>query len=245
MRARGVARAWIAAAAMLACAIARAARARAVGQHAPVARIHWPRTPRRIRCRTTTRRRSRTCSTPSRRFATPAPTTIAAGDSVLGNVAVLWGPLTIAGTVHGSVIVVNGPVTIEPGGHVDKDVIVTGGTVTGADSTTVGGRGAGAQRCAALPAGGRAHHRRVARGRGDSGRELVQALARRHVRQRHGFTLVGGPYNRVEGCRSSAGRRFARTSASACFASPRSASIARPTISRGRARTSAGTRAAS
>ena len=29
-------------------------------------------------------------------------TTVAAGDSVSGNVAVLWGPLTIAGTVHGS-----------------------------------------------------------------------------------------------------------------------------------------------
>jgi len=41
-------------------------------------------------------------------------TTIAEGDSVSGNVAVLWGPLTIAGTVHGSVIVVNGSVTIAP-----------------------------------------------------------------------------------------------------------------------------------
>ena len=105
------------------------------------------------------------------------PTTIAAGDSVIGNVAVLWGPLTIAGTVHGSVIVVNGSVTIEPGGHVDKDLIVTGGTATGADSTTVGRRGAAAPRCAALPAIGRAHYRGVAGGRGDSGRELVQALA--------------------------------------------------------------------
>ncbi|HSU92159.1 MAG TPA: BamA/TamA family outer membrane protein [Gemmatimonadaceae bacterium] len=127
------------------------------------------------------------------------PTSIAAGDSVPGNVAVLWGPLTIAGKVHGSVIVVNGPVTIEPGGHVDKDLIVTGGTATGADSSTVGGavqvhadalrfRQSGELIIAESP----------------EGAEIPDASwfkhwLRRHVRQRHGFTLVGGPYNRVEG----------------------------------------------
>jgi len=127
------------------------------------------------------------------------PTSITAGDSVAGNVAVLWGPLTIAGKVHGSVIVINGPVTIEPGGHVDKDLIVTGGTVAGADSTTVGGvvqvhsdplrfRQSGELIIAESP----------------EGAEIPDAnwfrhWLRRHVRQRHGFTLVGGPYNRVEG----------------------------------------------
>jgi hypothetical protein len=126
-------------------------------------------------------------------------TTIAAGDSVVGNVAVLWGPLTIAGTVHGSVIVVNGSVQIQPAAHVDEDVIVTGGTVTGADSTTVGGqvtvhsqslrfRQAGALIIAESPAG----------------TEIADASwfkhwLRRHVRQRHGFIVEGGPYNRVEG----------------------------------------------
>jgi hypothetical protein len=127
------------------------------------------------------------------------PTTVAAGDSVPGNVAVLWGPLTIAATVHGSVIVINGPVTIAPGGHVDKDVIVTGGTIEGADSTTVGGvvqvhkdalrfRQAGELIIAESP----------------EGAEIPDASwfkhwLRRHVRPRQGFTLVGGPYNRVEG----------------------------------------------
>jgi hypothetical protein len=127
------------------------------------------------------------------------PTSIAAGDSVLGNVAVLWGPLTIAGTVHGSVIVVNGPVTIAPGGHIDKDLIVTGGTASGADSTTVGGlvqvhtdalrfRQSGDLIIAESP----------------EGAEIPDASwfrhwLRRHVRPRQGFTLVGGPYNRVEG----------------------------------------------
>ena len=127
------------------------------------------------------------------------PTSIAAGDSVLGNVAVLWGPLTVAGTVHGSVIVINGPVTIAPGAHIDNDLIVTGGTATGADSTTVGGavqvhadamrfRQSGELIIAESP----------------EGAEIPDASwfkhwLRRHVRQRHGFTLVGGPYNRVEG----------------------------------------------
>lgn len=127
------------------------------------------------------------------------PTSIAAGDSVPGNVAVLWGPLTIAGAVHGSVIVINGPVTIEPGGHVDKDLIVTGGTATGADSTTVGGM---------VQVHGDALRFRQS---GDliiaespEGAEIPDAnwfrhWLRRHVRPRHGFTLVGGPYNRVEG----------------------------------------------
>lgn len=126
-------------------------------------------------------------------------TTIAAGDSVVGNVAVLWGPLTIAGTVHGSVIVVNGSVSIAPAGRVDKDVIVTGGTVTGADSTSVGGtvtvhpqslrfRQAGELIIAESP----------------EGAEIADASwfkhwLRRHVRQRQGFLIEGGPYNRVEG----------------------------------------------
>ncbi|MEP7065778.1 MAG: BamA/TamA family outer membrane protein [Gemmatimonadota bacterium] len=127
------------------------------------------------------------------------PTSIARADSVAGNVAVLWGPLTIAGRVHGSVIVVNGPVTIEPGGHVDKDLIVTGGTATGADSTSVGGvvqvhgdalrfRQSGELIIAESP----------------QGAEIPEASwfkhwLRRHVRPRQGFTLVGGSYNRVEG----------------------------------------------
>ena len=126
-------------------------------------------------------------------------TTVAAGDSVSGNVAVLWGPLTIAGTVHGSVIVVNGSVTIEPPGRVDKDIIVTGGTVTGADSTTVGGvvtahpqslrfRKAGELIIAESPEGAEI---------ADAG--WVKHWLRRHVRQRHGFLVEGGPYNRVEG----------------------------------------------
>jgi hypothetical protein len=126
-------------------------------------------------------------------------TTVAAGDSVSGNVAVLWGPLTIAGTVHGSVILINGSVTIAPTGHVDRDVIVTGGIVTGADSAHVGGvvqqhiealrfRQAGDLIIAESPEGAEIEDA-----------SWFKHWLRRHVRQRHGFIIEGGPYNRVEG----------------------------------------------
>ncbi|MDQ2931337.1 MAG: hypothetical protein M3Y05_11040, partial [Gemmatimonadota bacterium] len=126
-------------------------------------------------------------------------TTVAAGDSVVGNVAVLSGPLTVAGHVHGSVIVINGSLTIAPTGHVDNDVIVTGGIATGTDSAHVGGdvhvhadplkfRQAGELIIAESP----------------EGAEIPDASwfkhwLRRHVRPRHGFIIEGGPYNRVEG----------------------------------------------
>ncbi len=126
-------------------------------------------------------------------------TTIARGDSVIGNVAVLWGPLSIAGTVHGSVIVVNGSVRVLPGGHVDKDVVVTGGAITGADSTSVGGdirvypeslrfRQEGGLIIAESP-----------EGTDISDASWFKQWLRRHVRQRRGFFIEGGPYNRVEG----------------------------------------------
>ena len=127
------------------------------------------------------------------------PTSIAAGDSVAGNVAVLWGPLTIAGKVHGSVIVVNGPVTIEPGGHVDKDLIVTGGTVAGADSTTVGGAVQVYRDALRFRQSGELIIAESPEGAEIPDANWFRHWLRRHVRQRHGFTLVGGPYNRVEG----------------------------------------------
>jgi len=127
------------------------------------------------------------------------PTSIATGDSVAGNVAVLWGPLTIAGAVHGSVIVVNGPVTIEPGGHIDKDLIVTGGTVAGADSTTVGGTVQVYRDALRFRQSGELIIAESPEGAEIPDANWFRHWLRRHVRQRHGFTLVGGPYNRVEG----------------------------------------------
>ena len=126
-------------------------------------------------------------------------TTIAADDSVNGNVAVLWGPLTIAGTVHGSVIVVNGSVTIAPTGHVDKDVIVTGGTVVGADSAHVGGVVQAHSDALRFHQAGELIIAESPEGAEIPDASWFKHWLRRHVRPRNGFIIEGGPYNRVEG----------------------------------------------
>lgn len=126
-------------------------------------------------------------------------TTVAAGDSVVGNVAVLWGPLEIAGTVHGSVIVVNGSVSIKPGARVDKDVIVTGGTVTGADSTTVAGTVTVHPQSLRFRQTGELIIAESPEGAEIADASWFKHWLRRHVRQRQGFLVEGGPYNRVEG----------------------------------------------
>lgn len=64
---------------------------------------------------------------------------VEAGQLVDGNVAVLGGPLTIAGHVTGDVLAVNGNVTLVPSAHIDGDLLVVGGTVQGQNSAFVGG----------------------------------------------------------------------------------------------------------
>jgi len=132
-------------------------------------------------------------------------TSISAGDSVLGNVAVLWGPLTVAGTVHGSVIVINGSVTIAPTGHVDKDVIVTGGSVTGADSTHVGGVVQQHRDALRFHQAGDLIIAESPEGAVIPDANWFKHWLRRHVRPRNGFLISGGTYNRVEGLPITAG----------------------------------------
>jgi hypothetical protein len=67
-------------------------------------------------------------------------TTIAAGRTVDGNVAVRDGSLVVAGSVHGAVVVINGSVELRATAHVDSGVFVAGGTVSRADSAFVGGK---------------------------------------------------------------------------------------------------------
>ena len=64
---------------------------------------------------------------------------LASGRSVDGSVAVLNGPVTIAGTIRGSLVAINADVRFAPGAKVERDLIVVGGTITGADSATLGG----------------------------------------------------------------------------------------------------------
>jgi len=61
------------------------------------------------------------------------------GKTAQGSVAVLNGPVTVSGTVRGSLVAINADVRLGKGAHVERDLIVIGGTITGADSATLGG----------------------------------------------------------------------------------------------------------
>jgi hypothetical protein len=67
------------------------------------------------------------------------PFTLAAGDTVAGDLAVLGGPVTIGGRVGGRVVVINGDLTLRPGARVRGDVLVVGGVVDGRHVAEVGG----------------------------------------------------------------------------------------------------------
>jgi hypothetical protein len=58
---------------------------------------------------------------------------------VLGNVAVLGGPFTLAGEVDGDLVVVNGDLVLETGGVVSGNVLVVGGRVLGQELGEIGG----------------------------------------------------------------------------------------------------------
>ncbi|HEX5725736.1 MAG TPA: polymer-forming cytoskeletal protein [Longimicrobiaceae bacterium] len=66
-------------------------------------------------------------------------TRIPAERTVSGDVAVLGGPLTVAGRIEGDVVVINGDVEFLPGASVTGDVTVVGGDITGAGDARVGG----------------------------------------------------------------------------------------------------------
>ncbi len=65
--------------------------------------------------------------------------TLGAGETARDNVAVLNGPVVVAGTVRGSLVAINADVRLVPGARVERDLIVVGGTITGAESATLGG----------------------------------------------------------------------------------------------------------
>lgn len=64
---------------------------------------------------------------------------IAADREVSGDVAVLNGPLTIAGHVAGQVVAVNADVVLRPTARIDGDLLVVGGVVEGREDGYVGG----------------------------------------------------------------------------------------------------------
>jgi cytoskeletal protein CcmA (bactofilin family) len=66
-------------------------------------------------------------------------TEIEAGREVTGNVAVLNGPLTVAGRVRGRVLAINSDVILLRGARIDGDLLVVGGEVEGSDGAVIGG----------------------------------------------------------------------------------------------------------
>jgi hypothetical protein len=114
------------------------------------------------------------------------PVDVTAGVVRAGDLAVVGGPLRVAGRVEGDVAMVGGDVVVEPGGEITGSVVVVGGQVRVSGEGTVGGTvtaygGAGD---AETPRSRRVRDRRV--DRDDSG------FARLSVRP-------GVSYNRVEG----------------------------------------------
>jgi hypothetical protein len=59
------------------------------------------------------------------------PIRIARGTDVNGDLAALGGPLSIAGTVQGDVLVINGDVRLDIGGRITGALTVIGGSITG------------------------------------------------------------------------------------------------------------------
>jgi hypothetical protein len=137
---------------------------------------------------------------------------IAATQAVNGNVAVLRGPVLIAGRVSGHVIVINGDLTLAPGARIDGGVFVVGGYIEGRDRATIGGVVQ--------------HYRDPLRFREEDERIIAEAdqvavdedenwISRWRRRRRESASklslMTGGSYNRVEGLAVHGGPTVHRT----------------------------------
>ncbi len=67
------------------------------------------------------------------------PLDVAAEREITGDVAVLNGPVTIAGRITGSLVAINADVRLKAGARIGDDVLIVGGVLTREDSVTVGG----------------------------------------------------------------------------------------------------------
>src|SRR5690606_9519983 len=61
------------------------------------------------------------------------------GAELTGDVAVLGGTFTVAGTVRGNVVIINGDLRLEPGAHITGGATVVGGIILGLEEATVDG----------------------------------------------------------------------------------------------------------
>jgi len=67
------------------------------------------------------------------------PFTVPAGQTIAGDVAVVGGPVTVAGRIGGRLTVVDGDLLLRRGATIDGDVLVVGGLVDGQRTATFGG----------------------------------------------------------------------------------------------------------
>lgn len=67
------------------------------------------------------------------------PYTVDSGAVVDADVAVVDGPVVVAGRVTGRLVAINADVHLEPGGRLDGDLLVIGGSVTATGNPQVGG----------------------------------------------------------------------------------------------------------
>ena len=124
--------------------------------------------------------------------------TIPADGVVEGDVAVLNGPLTIAGRVRGGVVVINGDVVLKPGAHIQGDLIVVGGIIEGQKEAVIGGAVSWYRQALAYHQEGEL----VVADRETAAESRFARAMRRYLyrsdRSRISLT-TGGVYNRVEG----------------------------------------------
>jgi hypothetical protein len=67
------------------------------------------------------------------------PLDVVAGREIIGDVAVLNGPVVVSGRITGSLVAINADVRLKAGSRIDEDVIIVGGVLTRDDSVTIGG----------------------------------------------------------------------------------------------------------
>lgn len=128
--------------------------------------------------------------------------TIPADEQVDGDVSVLEGPLTIAGTVRGNVLVINGDLILAAGAHIDGDVLVVGGTVDGEREARV----AGSVTRNPLPL----RYRREGGQLVLDEERAIESFVRNVRRSTSRVRLTAGGYNRVEGLPVIAGPIYRR-----------------------------------
>jgi hypothetical protein len=127
-------------------------------------------------------------------------TRIPTGRGIDGDVAVLGGPVVVAGRVSGDLVVVNGDVEFQEGAVVGGDVLVVGGSIEGADRARVGGEIRAYRDPLRYRREGDAIVYAPRRGPGDGEWAWTRRVSWSGRGSRTGFLVAaGGTYNRFEG----------------------------------------------